>query len=64
MSATGYKNVYKNDKEVGKPFYAAVKINRRNFSIGYYGTIPEAAAAARSFIKAYKIFGPKPSILR
>ncbi len=58
MSATGAKHVYRSSLTYGKPFYVTIKVWNKTYCVGYFATIHEAAAAARGFNKALKIFGP------
>lgn len=42
MSSTGHKNVYKNSRDSGKPFYVAVKRNNKSKCMGFFATIEDA----------------------
>lgn len=42
VSSTGHKNVYKNSKDCGKPYYVARKINKKSVWFGAFATIEDA----------------------
>lgn len=42
MSSTGYKYVYTNSKDCGKPYYVSKKINGKGVYLGPFATIEDA----------------------
>jgi hypothetical protein len=44
VSSTGHKNVYKNSKDCGKPYYVARKINKKSVWFGAFATIEDAVS--------------------
>lgn len=49
----GYKGVFKEKKNLQKPYRAGITFNRKNISLGYFKTLEEAALAYNEAAKNY-----------
>jgi len=49
MSATGYRGVYPNQREYGKPYYAQVRRDGTQYYLGCFGVVEDAVRAVMEF---------------
>jgi len=55
FNRTGFKGVYKMNRNLAKPFYAIARVNGRNMNLGCFATVEEAAVVAQA--KRYELYG-------